>query len=131
MSMIDDDDDKTFEQALKDSENEALLNAINKLATLLSAPRDSGLADAIKGQGAKMDEFLKEVAKITKQEDKYSSKYFITLTQKISSEIISSNNKVIEAIENRLLPDSFELKKSSFGVTESVKVNYKQASKIK
>ena len=50
--------------------------------------------------------------------------------QQISKDIIESNNKVIAALENRLLPDNFELVKGYGGITTSVKVNYKEANKI-
>jgi hypothetical protein len=62
-------------------------------------------------------------------------KVIISLCE-IRNEIIESNNlvinahlKVIEALENRLLPDTFVPIKS-FGTTESVKVNYKPANLI-
>ena len=49
--------------------------------------------------------------------------------ENIKEEIISSNTKVVETIESRLLPHTFDLIKEN-GITQSVKVNYKEANKI-
>jgi len=124
--LIDDDDD--FEKALRDSENEALVKAINSLSTSLSQNNNKEIVDAIKLQSGKIEGLFKNIPEPPKQEN---PQIFINLTQKMCADIISSNNKVITAIENRLLPDTFELKKNSFGITESVKVNYKSAKDIK
>jgi hypothetical protein len=49
--------------------------------------------------------------------------------EQMHSDIIASNNKVIELLSNRLMPSSFELVKN-FGVTQSVKVTYKKSNDI-
>ncbi len=90
----------------------------DKLSTLLntlSNSNDKALVDAIKSQKENMDTFAQIVSSIGQMRD----------------DIIQSNEKVIELLENRLLPDTFTLIKSRMGLTESVKVEYKPANKIK
>jgi hypothetical protein len=66
-----------------------------------------------------------EIEVVTKNED------FKTFFETIKDEILKSNSKVIDTIENRLLPDSFDLQRGKDNLTTSVKINYKTAKEIK
>lgn len=110
-------------------EEEYLLSKIrhaeikDKLGSLVSAlnkDNDKDLIDAIKSQGNKIGEFANAI----------DNKKIVSCIEKLRDDIIQSNEKVIAALENRLLPDTFTLIKTKMGLTESVKVEYKPANKI-
>lgn len=121
-------DDKKFDALLKDKQHKELKTLLGTIATSISTTEDKEIIKAIGSQTIKVSELIDEL-KIIKNE--LSTEEFAILTEKICSDIIESNNKVINTIENRLLPDTFGLIKDEYGVTQLVKVNYKTAKEIK
>lgn len=121
-------DDKKFDALLKDKQHKELKTLLGTIATSISNTEDKDIIKAIGSQTIKVSELIDEL-KIIKNE--LSTEEFAILTEKICSDIIESNNKVIDSIENRLLPDTFGLIKDEYGVTQLVKVNYKTAKEIK
>lgn len=121
-------DDKKFDALLKDKQHKELKTLLGTIATSISNTEDKEIIKAIGSQTIKVSELIDEL-KIIKNE--LSTEEFAILTEKICSDIIESNNKVINTIENRLLPDTFGLIKDEYGVTQLVKVNYKTAKEIK
>ena len=108
---------------------------LKTIATALSKDDDREVIDAINKQGSNFGELIKAIKSIPQSElpevnVTLNPKEFVSSINKICEDIIASNDKVIETITNRLLPDTFTLNKGYGGVTESVKVFYKQANKI-
>lgn len=106
------------------------LRAISE--SLEKEEQDSGVLGAILAQGEKLSGLVDLVAKIPAPEvtvdvnlDELKAAF-----ENIKQEIIESNQKVVDTIENRLLPYSFDLNREPNGLTTSVKVNYKQANEI-
>ena len=121
-------DDKKFDALLKDKQHKELKTLLGTIATSISNTEDKDIIKAIGNQTIKVSELIDEVKTI---KNELSTEEFAILTEKICSDIIESNNKVINTIENRLLPDTFGLIKDEYGVTQLVKVNYKTAKEIK
>ncbi len=130
-----DKEDEKFESLLADKRHKELTGALKGIATHLSKDNDKAVVEAINGQADKIGELVKAIQDMPKPEKanvnvELNPKEFVTSVQKICEDIVASNNKVIEALENRLLPDSFDLVKGYGGTTQSVKVNYKNANQI-
>lgn len=126
---IEEIDDKEFDDLQAEKRNKALIKEIKKLGDIIASNSDTSLMEAISQQQEKIVLLIKSLQNVEKSE--ISQENFISLTEKIRDEIVESNNKVIDAIQNRQLPDSFELVKNQFGVTQSVTVKYKPAQQIK
>ncbi len=140
MSVNKDLEDDDFDVLLADKRHKELSGTLRNIATALSKEKDDkAIIDAIKGQGNKMSELVDAIKNIPKPEKpekpivnvEINPQQFVSSINKICEDILASNNKVIEALENRLLPDTFILIKRQGGATESVKVNYKTAKEIK
>ena len=125
-------EDEKFETLLADKRHRELTNALKNISIHLSNKDDNELAAAINDQASKIGDLVSVMLNAPKPEVKVdlNPKEFVTSVQKICEDIVASNNKVIEALENRLLPESFVLVKVWNGATESVKVNYKPANQI-
>ena len=121
-------DDKKFDALLKDKQHKELKTLLGTIATSISNTEDKDIIKAIESQTIKVSELIDEVKTI---KNELSTEEFAILTEKICNDIIESNNKVIDSIENRLLPATFGLIKDEYGVTQLVKVNYKTAKEIK
>lgn len=121
-----------FNEIVAENRHRELATSLKDIATILSNKNDKAVALAINGQGSKIEALVKAIHGIQKPEVKieWTPKEFISSINKICEDIVASNNKVIQALNNRLLPDTFTLVKSHRGTTESVKVNYKEANKI-
>lgn len=125
---IEEIDDKEFDDLQAERRNKALIKELKKIGEIIATSTDKGLIEAIAQQQEKMILLINSLQN-PKKDEKYQ-KEFLSLTEKIRDEIIESNNKLIETIELRQLPESFELVKNQFGVTQSVNVKYKQAIDI-
>lgn len=144
-------EDEKFEALLQEKRHKELTKNLRDLFVAISTKDDKSIIDAINGQGEKIGELVTAIQSIPKPEKigalvsaiqnipkpekpqinvEVKQDLLISSVQQICKNIIESNNKVIEAVENRLLPDTFELIKN-YGVTQSVKVNYKPANQIK
>jgi len=122
-----------YEEIVAEKRHSELKAVLGKVAASLSEKDDKAVIDAINGQGEKMAKLVKAIESIPKPESpvvNINQEKVISSVNEMCKEIIESNNKVIAALENRLLPDTFTLIKSFGGVTESVKVNYKPANQM-
>lgn len=128
-------EDEKFETLLADKRHKELTVTLKAIAANLLNNSDKEVVNAINGQGDKIGDLVKAIQAIPKPEkpqvnvDVNQDKVISSL-QQICTDIVDSNNKVIEALEKRLLPDTFTLVKSYGGVTESVKVNYKTSNQL-
>jgi len=134
MGHIDEIDDDEFNEIVAEKRHKELTKQLSDLTAAITSKSDNSVADAIKGQVDNIRLLVKAIQEIPKPNTpniELNPKEFVTSAQQICKNIIDSNNKVIEALENRLLPDTFDLIKTIGGVTQSVKVNYKKAKDIK
>jgi hypothetical protein len=109
-----------------------IIEALKLISESLAQEEDSAVLEAILAQGEKLSGLIDLISKMPTPEvtvdvnlDELKAAF-----EDIKEEIIQSNAKVIETIENRLLPFSFDLNREPNGLTTSVKVNYKQANEI-
>ena len=131
-------EDEIFEARLADKRHKELTKKLGELTAAITSKDDKAIAESIIGQADKIGELVKAIQEIPKPEHpenpeikvELNPQEFVTSVKEICKDIVASNEKVIEALENRLLPDTFILVKSYGGATESVKVNYKQANLI-
>lgn len=124
-------EDEQFETLLADKRHKELTVALKNIATNLANKDDSGIVEAIKEQVVKMEELVSVIQSHNPEVNvELNPKDFVASMQQMCKDIAESNNKVIETLENRMLPESFQLVKGYGGITESVKVNYKPANKI-
>jgi len=136
MSVNKDIEDDDFEALLADKRHKELSGTLKTIAMSLSKEKDDkAVVDAINGQGEKVAALVKAIENIPKPEKpevnvELNQDKVISSLREICTDIVASNKEVIAALENRLLPDSFQLVKGYGGVTESVKVNYKAANLI-
>ena len=110
-------DDEEAEKIIAETQYEELYSILKEIS--LNTSTDDNLTKAIIDQGQK----IADIVKIIKAEPDNAelTLLFTTLSKDI--------NKLINTLNTRLLPDTFTLVKS-FGVTESVKINYKQANNL-
>lgn len=126
-------EDKEFEAELAEARFNKIRNAIRNISVSLRDGDDT-IVEAIEkhiGETVVLAEAIKNIPKpeIVKIPE-VNQEELINSIKQISINIIDSNNKVIEALENRMLPSSFSIIKK-YGVTDSVNVNYKQAKQLK
>jgi hypothetical protein len=122
-----------YEQIITENRHKELKLVLGKIAASLSEKDGNDIVDAIKKQGDKsLDAFEKAINSLPKPEVniEINQDLLISSMGKMRDDILKSNYDLKEAIETRLLPDTFTLKKGYGGVTESVKVNYIPANKI-
>jgi len=129
LDEIEEIDDKELDDIQAEKRNKQLLRALNKISEILASKSEKPLLEAIMEQQEKINILINSLKNTEKAE--ISQNDFVSLTEQLRTQIIESNNKVIEAIQTRMLPDSFELVKNQYGVTQSVNVKYKPAIAIK
>lgn len=122
------------EEIIASDRHKTLINSLKAMATALSENNDKVVVDAINKQGGHIESLVNVLKNTPKLESPIVNvdipQNFAHLIDKMCQDILRSNQMVINALENRILPDSFDLVKFN-GITESVKVNYKEANKIK
>lgn len=125
-------ENQEFELLSLQKRHSEIIEALKLISESLSQEEDNSVLEAILAQGEKLKGIIDLISKIPAPEvtvdinlDELKASF-----ESIKQEIIDSNTKVIETIENRLLPDTFTLNRETNGLTTSVKVNYKQANKI-
>jgi hypothetical protein len=136
---IDDIDFDEVDRVVEEKRHNELKASLGRIATAISSQDDKQVVDAINKQGEQIGKLVKAISEIPKEEKSEAPEInvelnpieFVSSAKQICKDIIESNNKVIEALENRMLPDTFTLIKNYGGVTDSVKVNYKTAKEIK
>ena len=131
---MEDNEEKEFEVLLANKRHNEIKKVLTTIATSIASNDDKEIQYLIKTQGENILLLANAVKEAVKKEGKevtvsFDHKEFASTTKKMCDDIIESNKKVINSIENRLLPDTFELIKSH-GITQSVKVKYKSAKDI-
>jgi 5'-deoxynucleotidase YfbR-like HD superfamily hydrolase len=123
------EEEREFEELLLESRHNQILQELREVVKAISE-KNSDMEGVLSKKLDTLTKFLKnfefpEIEVVTKNED------FKTFFETIKDEILKSNSKVIDTIENRLLPDSFDLQRGKDNLTTSVKINYKTAKEIK
>lgn len=131
---VDEIEEDEYSEIIAENRHNELSSSLKTIAKTLLEQNDKAVVEAINGQGEKVAALVKAIESIPKPEKpivnvEVNNEKLLSLINEMKEDIIDSNNKVIQALESRLLPDSFELIKN-YGVTQSVKVNYKQANLI-
>ena len=127
------DEDKIFDELLADKRHKEIIKALNSIAISLTKETDNTISKAVLEQSDKIKNLLDGIKNAPKTEApiiNINQDQIIKSLNIICKDIIESNNKVINSLNNRPVPQSFDLVKNNFGITESVKVNYKPANKI-
>ena len=97
---------------------------------LLAEKRHKELVSAFIKQSEKIAERVEVIKNLPEPHVNVNQEKVITSLDQLCIEIVDSNNKVVDTLETRLLPDTFTLVRNNSGYTEYVKVNYKPANKI-
>jgi 5'-deoxynucleotidase YfbR-like HD superfamily hydrolase len=123
------EEEREFEELLLENRHNQILQELREVVKAISE-KNSDMEGVLTKKLDTLTKFLKsfefpEIEVVTKSED------FKMFFETIKDEILKSNNKVIDTIENRLLPDSFDLQRGKDNLTTSVKINYKTAKEIK
>ena len=115
------------EEIISANRHNELKSVLKQIAFYLSSEKneknEKEVVDEIKKQSQNIEHFFKFI------ESNQNSKELVSSFNEIREDILASNERLVKTIENRLLPDTFDLIRNN-GVTQSVKVNYKEASKI-
>ena len=108
---------KRHKELLKSSED--LLTSLKEISKTLLNNNDAEISVALQNQANKINELVKTIITDSKKEINVEyPKEFVSLVNTICKDILSSNNKVMESISNRLLPNTFTLIKGPSGMTE-------------
>ena len=124
-------ENQEFDSLLLEKRHSEIVSTLSAIAESLTKEEDKGLLEAILEQGERLRGLIELVSKIPAPEVTVdvNLEELKLIFENIKEQIISSNIKVVETIEKRLLPYTFDLIKEN-GVTQSVKVNYKEANQI-
>ena len=133
-------DEKLVEQIRQENNHKELITSFGKLTAAITSKDDKLLVKALTDQPAifkqSMEQVIKSLPKPETPQVEVNINYenlvssFKQISEETALRVEKAINKVIEALENRLLPDTFELVKGYGGETQSVKVKYKSAKEI-
>ena len=119
MNIIEEIGDEEFNYLLAEKYHAELVDSLKAIAAHIS---DIDIEEVVKNQ-------IRDFIIITQNISKANSKELYLQNKKMCEELLLSNSRVVDALTTRLLPDTFDLIRFN-GVTQSVKVNYKEANKI-
>ncbi len=118
-------DDIEAEQLIAEARHKQIQRSFAKLTeAVIASNGDDKLLAAAEKQTLAIAGFSEAIKQIEINPTEFVSSLF-----KIREDIVTSNNKLIETIQTRLLPDTFTVNKYAGGETD-VKVNYKPANQI-
>jgi len=133
-------DEKLVEQIRQENNHKELITSVGKLTAAITSKDDKLLVKALTDQPAifkqSMEQVIKSLPKPETPQVEVNINYenlvssFKQISEETALRVEKAINKGIEALENRLLPDTFELVKGYGGETQSVKVKYKSAKEI-
>lgn len=113
------------EEIISANRHNELKSVLKQIAFYLSSEKnEKEVVDEIKKQSQNIEHFFKFI------ESNQNSKELVSSFNEIREDILASNERLVKTIENRLLPDTFDLIRNGNDRAQSVKVNYKEASKI-
>ena len=129
----DETEDKQFEALLLEKRHKELLKSLKDIALGFAQNNDDALLKLIAVQGDKLELLSKSLTsfKLPDTEIIFKTDEMEVFFEGIKAEIISSNEKLIAVIQDRLLPHTFDLQRDYGGFTTSVKINYKPAKEIR
>jgi len=127
-------EDREFDFLVEQKRHNELKQSLQAIANILESKsaenfQVSVLAN-IKEQTGKISDMVNSLRSIkieVPQQKQEANTEILKAIDYLCKEVVASNNKVIEALESRELPDSFTLVKNYQGMTTSVNVNYKKA----
>ncbi len=127
------DEDKKFKDLLEEHRHVQLKGLLEGISESISKYGTDELALSINKQTDEIKNIFHALSEqiITNSSSDFVSKKIVPLFEGIKNQIVESNNKVIDAIENRAMPSSFKLVRGFGGYTESVDVIYKSAKELK
>jgi hypothetical protein len=118
-------------------EIKGMKEAFGKLATAINQKKDDGVADAIKESTKATTGLIQAVKDIPKPETpevnvEITNDKILPLIEKMCKEVCDSNEKVIQALNNRPIVDSFEVTAREYnGIgAKTIKVNYKPLNQV-
>ena len=126
---IEDDDEQFFAEELRAKQHKEQMSALKGIATLLNKPEkekdDKGIIEAIKKQGESLDKVAAAISNQPKPEVKVelSNKEILPLLKGIKE----GNDKLLQAIENKNVVESFDFQYDNWGGIKTAKVNYKNS----
>lgn len=131
----DEKEDEKFGLLLQDRRHKEIYGSLKSISEALSNKDELLVVEAIVNQSRKLEGLIEAIQNMGHKPSEVNVEVnqdrVIETLNKICNEIISSNERLILSLDNRLLPDTFELLKNGFtGATHSVKVNYKSAKNI-
>ena len=123
-------DDIEFDDLLADKRHKEITGRLGKLVEALNKPEkekdDKAIVDAIKKQGESLDKVAAAIANQPKPE---KSEVKVEVNNQeilpLLREIKEGNEKLLQAIENRNLVESFDFQYDNWGSIKTAKVNYK------
>ncbi len=127
LDEIEDDDEQFFAEELRAKQHKEQMGVLKGIATLLNKPEkekeDKAIVDAIKKQGESLDKVAAAIQNQPKPEVKVelSNKEILPLLK----EIKEGNDKLLKAIENKNVVESFDFQYDNWGSIKTAKVNYK------
>jgi seryl-tRNA synthetase len=126
--MAGENEDIEFRDLLEDKRHKEISALLKKI----SSKDDSAIRDAVAGQTQKIEQLAQALKSLPAPQVsvELNPKEFIAQVKNICDDIVKSNNRVIDAIESRMLPESFSIERDFGGRTKIVKVNYKSAKTI-
>ncbi len=137
-----DNEEQLFAEALADKMHEETIISLKGVATAMNGfasalnklqKDDQPIIDAIKAQPAEIKKAFNEAIKQLPSPQvkvENNTKEFVTLVEEVLNKAVErielSNDKVVEAINNRPIVDSFDIKPGYNINDRTVKVNYKE-----
>lgn len=119
--------DELMEQIITQKAIGDLSTVIKNLSRAISS---DSTAEAIKGNAKVIERLVEAIRGIQAPAEsnvkvEVNQQEIVTSLQGICGQIVESNNKVIEALNNRKQVDRFDIQRDNFGNTKTVKVIYK------
>ena len=112
-----------FDALLLDKRHEEMKTLLEKIITALSSANNTDIILQTKKLSQVVELLQSLIAVNTK------SSVDVSPIERACNEVVKSNERLISSIENRMLPDSFDIMRDTNGV-RTVRVNYTPAKEI-
>lgn len=124
-------DDDEAERVLAATRHREQMGALKGIATLLSKPqvKDDGVVNAIQKNTESIQDIISAIKQIPVPEKpevnvQVSQMEIVNSLQNICDKIIESNERVIEALNKRIIVDEFKIERDQWGNMKTIKVVY-------
>jgi hypothetical protein len=134
--MDDGMNDIEFNELLEEKRHRDLTVALRNIATSLNQPKSDVVAEAIRQNNEATRGLIEAVKNLPKPEKpevnvQVDNQKIITSLEDICGKIVASNKEVLEALKNKPMVHSFQVKPSGWNNTEkTINVIYQPASQI-